>query len=601
MKEMRDATSSTSGLNERSETNSSCGDKDAKIKAEIEKLSLECVVRLCGSSKSACGYCGGKRASLVQQSCDASSKSYGLLINHMNTADYLALIHRGWRRSGHHLYRPDNWNSCCPALTIRLKAEEFIPTKSQRKLARKMERALAGPDKCLSHDMDEKVANRKKSMPKLHRNKRRQQPLDHPVLHQLAEQTQIELQTMIDSKDLASLFPVKFKFTQRNAHSKTSTAVSTICAAIAGRSKGQYDRGELCQNIVESLQKRKQLLCIPVSSIRAHVESGQIVCTVPIDISEIVERDASMNEGRKDVLRDWLCKHHGRAPLHSALKTPYDLTITTMAAHESSLQPEVHQLYFHYQQEVHNDLNPLAEREEVDWSDASQEYIEEARSMLRATYPSTSLPSMTSSFTAFYRFLVETPFEKNALYHQQYRINNVLVAVGVIDVVPDGLSSVYAFYHAKFSKSICPLGKWMILQEIDYCRKKNLGLYYLGYYIHSCSKMRYKIDYQPSQLLCPSTFKWVDATEAQAKLKEESPERHCCVLYTADPYFSLEEQEELRREEAIKHISLDVGLDSVVTIDMLHENGQDIVRPLLEEFVKHAGPDISCRCILKLV
>jgi len=313
------------------------------------------------------------------------------------------------------------------------------------------------------------------------------------------------------------------------------------------------------------------------------------------------QEDMNMDEVPKDAMRDWLREHRGHVPLSTVLRTPYNLTITTLTAHESSLQADVHQLYFQYQQEVHNDLNPLTEREEIDWSDATKDYIEKASSMLKATYPSTVLPSMTSSFTAFYRFLVETPFNNNALYHQQYRINNVLVAVGVVDVVPDGLSSVYAFYHAKFSKTICSLGKWMILQEIDYCRKNNLRLYYLGYYIHSCSKMRYKIDYQPSQLLCPSTFRWVDAKEAQAKLNEESPERHCCTLYVSDPHISLETQEESHKDEAVKHVSLDVGLDSVVTIDMLHENGQEIVRPLLEEFVKHTGPDLSRRCILKLV
>jgi arginyl-tRNA---protein transferase len=33
--------------------------------------------------------------------------------------------------------------------------------------------------------------------------------------------------------------------------------------------------------------------------------------------------------------------------------------------------------------------------------------------------------------------------------------------------------------------------------------------YYLGYYIHTCQKMRYKGGYAPSQLLCPERLEWV--------------------------------------------------------------------------------------------
>ena len=30
-----------------------------------------------------------------------------------------------------------------------------------------------------------------------------------------------------------------------------------------------------------------------------------------------------------------------------------------------------------------------------------------------------------------------------------------------------------------------------------------LHYYYMGFYIHSCHKMRYKVDYAPCDLLCP--------------------------------------------------------------------------------------------------
>ena len=43
------------------------------------------------------------------------------------------------------------------------------------------------------------------------------------------------------------------------------------------------------------------------------------------------------------------------------------------------------------------------------------------------------------------------------------------------------------------------------LQEED----PNIAYYYMGYYIHSCPKMKYKGAYDPSDLLCPETYIWV--------------------------------------------------------------------------------------------
>lgn len=42
----------------------------------------------------------------------------------------------------------------------------------------------------------------------------------------------------------------------------------------------------------------------------------------------------------------------------------------------------------------------------------------------------------------------------------------------------------------------------------------------MGFYIHSCPKMRYKGRLNPSYLLCPETYKWFPITECAVKLEE---------------------------------------------------------------------------------
>ena len=52
-----------------------------------------------------------------------------------------------------------------------------------------------------------------------------------------------------------------------------------------------------------------------------------------------------------------------------------------------------------------------------------------------------------------------------------------------------------------------------------------LHYYYMGFYIHSCHKMRYKADYQPSDLLCPERFCWVPYDRVKVALNV----RQCSV------------------------------------------------------------------------
>eukprot|EP01032_Pedospumella_encystans_P013282 gene13282-15301_t len=110
----------------------------------------------------------------------------------------------------------------------------------------------------------------------------------------------------------------------------------------------------------------------------------------------------------------------------------------------------------------------------------------------------------------FRRFLVDSPLKDNnpqyGSFHQLYRLNGVLIAVGVVDLLPLGLSSVYMFYDNNYKH--LSLGKYTALREIEYCKTKALEYYFMGFYIHTCEKMRYKGEYKPSELLCPTSLQW---------------------------------------------------------------------------------------------
>ncbi|XP_066992524.2 arginyl-tRNA--protein transferase 1 isoform X3 [Anabrus simplex] len=106
-------------------------------------------------------------------------------------------------------------------------------------------------------------------------------------------------------------------------------------------------------------------------------------------------------------------------------------------------------------------------------------------------------------------------------FHQQYWLDGRLVAVGVIDILPRCVSSVYFFYDPDLSQ--LSLGTYASLQELSLVRSlhhnaPDLQYYYMGFYIHTCPKMRYKANYCPSFLLCPETYTWHPVEKCKPKL-----------------------------------------------------------------------------------
>jgi arginine-tRNA-protein transferase len=127
-------------------------------------------------------------------------------------------------------------------------------------------------------------------------------------------------------------------------------------------------------------------------------------------------------------------------------------------------------------------------------------------------------PESKSDKAGFKRFLCDTPlvFQTESIngtdrmlgsVHQCYRLDGRLIAMGVLDLLPSGVSAVYFMYHSDFEK--WSFGKLSALREACLARENGHEFYYMGYYIHSCGKMRYKNDFQPQYFLDLEDKNWV--------------------------------------------------------------------------------------------
>ena len=82
--------------------------------------------------------------------------------------------------------------------------------------------------------------------------------------------------------------------------------------------------------------------------------------------------------------------------------------------------------------------------------------------------------------------------------------------VSMIDILEQGISSVYTFYDT--SEPTASYGSYSILWQIEQARILSLPYLYLGYYIKESDKMSYKVKYQPMEGLIDDH--WQPLTES---------------------------------------------------------------------------------------
>ncbi|KKF93585.1 Arginyl-tRNA--protein transferase 1 [Ceratocystis platani] len=120
---------------------------------------------------------------------------------------------------------------------------------------------------------------------------------------------------------------------------------------------------------------------------------------------------------------------------------------------------------------------------------------------------------------SFARFLCNSPLRRGKFeaedgterdigsFHQCYRIDGKLVAVGILDLLPHCVSSVYFMYDESLFK-FSP-GKLSAMMEISLALERGYKWWYAGFYIHSSPKMKYKMDFSPQYILDASEYEYM--------------------------------------------------------------------------------------------
>lgn len=110
------------------------------------------------------------------------------------------------------------------------------------------------------------------------------------------------------------------------------------------------------------------------------------------------------------------------------------------------------------------------------------------------------------------QFLLQSPVDTALV---EFREDGILRMVSVIDLLPDGLSSVYTFFDPDIPAA--SLGTASILWQISLCRRHGLPYLYLGYWIRESQKMAYKSRFHSLQALVQGQWRTLSQAELAGK------------------------------------------------------------------------------------
>lgn len=426
-----------------------------------------------GYTGGSCGYCHNPSKSI----------STGFQAKQVKPEDYEKMLCRGFRRCGNYYYKPNLFKSCCKLYTIKIDAINYTMRKSHRKALNKWNRFLAG-----EIDLDREQENQPQDKNSVSNHEE--------GAEESLEQERARLEAFIRSEGVQLIKEQIF------------------CCAAAKNEK--LSEGELQTEGLEGELVRRDKL-------NKHCY-----------FSNLIQRIFGINKKRlKFSIREFTrCRGEEILGVLRAAEPGYQILIDKKGNLRMNSKAFLKENPKDGVKNIESKFKRKNFRIETKKAEATQENFE-----LYKRYCEMVHEKKEKSKMSFERFLCTKNLlfqnlknsDKNAelelgCYHMNYYLDEELVAVGVVDFLPGGFSTVYFYYEPKLRK--LKFGVVSSILELEYIKKKSEDFpdfknYYMGFYIQNCDKMSYKADFEPGLLLCPRSFCFEPFSEEMRKKIEE--------------------------------------------------------------------------------
>ncbi|CAD8161025.1 unnamed protein product [Paramecium octaurelia] len=554
-----------------------------------------------------CGYCNGGKSNKLWVTS-------GFYCYKMKVDEYQQLMDRGWRRCGVYYYRPALAQSCCQAYALRVVASKFQMRVTHEKVLKRIKRIKP-------------VLLNNNNVPL------QQQQKDQIENNTFIDSIKQQLQTDLDLSDLIILQKVGQHYTFKSIQYKEEDHIkyfkSIIITSLQKITKQQLneifaiEKEEyshlLYQNFINSISELQIYEILLIKGYLNKVESDWAFgCNLmPYLYSKItaflknynlpvlkLEENLKYMELIQNYLQNLGFEFKISELDHQLLiKTPQTLKEKILKSHV---------LYFLQKYDLQsNQPQEITKKKrhqiQIKWVKAQfqDDSFEVYKKYQKAVHEKERVSKM--SYT---NFVCVDALDSQELgcWHMKYYLENQLIAVGVVDLLPESVSSVYFFYDPDYKKY--SLGVYGVLSEIEYIQKKQitnpqLQYYYMGFYIMDSKKMAYKAEYTPCELLCPRTYRWISLTK-QIKEKIEK-----ITIYVQDVGLVDERDQEhgysinLDGRTIDDMNFLDVDIENFIqqnvkisqtgkqfTVSQLKKNYQQYFMNLFKDFLKKIGKEL---------
>ena len=485
------------------------------LNSKQNKLGINVLEINPGNNGHDCGYCKGKD----------SSYSFGTEIHSYPVEIYEKMMKDGWRRCGDYVYIPNQEKSCCKLYTCLLNVEEFKINKEQTKVMKRFRKYLSGE---YEENLEKNKSKEEKKMKIEEKDEiyeKIQKILDDYIKQEKYIDIVIKYIHSID-KDLLRQ-KMKELHVKKNTNKKINCdysidfifVIRKIIESTVEKNKIQFNEYDKLQ--LDLFNQFKQFYNSDNETLELFPKTGHIniVNKLKIETNKIEQNEKKEKQNKKDKKEklkeikekytfDYFPLCVNEPEIYLPLKHVYTLELTD----KIQMSDERHKVYKKYQMNIHKDSEFEASQSRYNRSWGTDNLTDNI---------GIKLPEDLASKTKH----PELYPKKYGCYNLIHRIDGKIVAVGIIDILPTTLSSVYLYYDTDYK--FLDLGVLTAVLEIEYAKSfhdlidKNFKYYTMGFYEENTQKLRYKGFYYPTQLLDRFTMNYVYLNEVQPILKEK--------------------------------------------------------------------------------
>ena len=485
---------------------------------------------------SKCGYCNK----------EGSSYSFGMIVDSYPVDIYERMMKDGWRRCGNYVYIPNLEKSCCKLYTHRLSVEDFQINKEQKKVMKRFRKYLSGEyEKNLEKNKkkDDKKVDIKEEKKEGIGGDKILEKIEKILTDYIKQEKYLDIiSKYINSIDKNILLQ---KLAQTHARKNTNKKfkfdysidfifiIRKIIESTVEKNKIQFNaydnlQTDLFNHFKTFYSSENEILELSTKTGHINIIDKSKINTANIKIEKEIKNEIKTEKNKKENIKpkkikedkkdkiseqkekytfDYFPEIVNEPEIYLPLKHVYTLELTD----KIKMNGEKFEVYKKYQKNVHKESDDEITKEGYNESWGLSNLVDKK---------GIKLPQDLANKTKH----PEIYPKKYGCYNLIHRIDGKIVAVGIVDILPNYLSSVYLYYDTDYQ--FLDLGVVTAILEIEYARSfhalidNNFKYYTLGFYSENIQKLRYKGFYYPTQILDRFTMNYVFLKDVQHILKE---------------------------------------------------------------------------------